>query len=122
MLRAGRLRHRIRIKNPTQVAAGAGNFTTTWPADSADDGEVWADIETLTQLEKFWAAHQSEVATHKITVRYTTAITTKSRLVEGSRQTAAAAAITADHVYHVVSLIPDRLKRELQITVMEEVA
>jgi len=110
MLRAGRLRHRIRIKNPVQVAAGAGNFTTTWPSDAADDGEIWADIETLTQLEKFWAAHQSEVATHKITCRYTDAITTKSRLIEG------------DHTYHVVSLIPDRLKRELQITVVEEMA
>lgn len=107
-MRAGRLRNRIRIKNPSSTDGGSGIHPVTWPTDAQDDGEVWACVEPLSQRELFWASQQGSIATHKITCRYTDAITPKTRLTFGSR------------TFHVVSAIADRKMRELEITAAEK--
>lgn len=100
------MRFRVEIQNPTYTDAGSGNRTVAWTSD----GTIWADITPLSSQERFFAAQQQAQSTHKITCRYTDAITQESRLLHGAK------------TFHVVSVTnTENRNRELQITVLEEV-
>lgn len=75
------LRHRITIQSFTKVADGQGGYTTTW----ADVKTVWAKIENVTGVEKVFAQRLDTNYDHKITIRYTTGISPKMRIVFDSR-------------------------------------
>lgn len=78
---AGRLRHRIKIQSLGLADDGMGGQTEAW----SDMANVWASIEPLTGKELFIAQQVESNVTHKITMRYLAGITTKHRILFGSR-------------------------------------
>jgi SPP1 family predicted phage head-tail adaptor len=83
-MRAGELRHLITLQTPsTATPDGDGGFTNTW----ADLATVWASIvpATARDLERVVAGTVQSSATHLVTIRYLAGVTTKTRVVFGSR-------------------------------------
>lgn len=65
-MRAGQLRHRLQIQEPTETALQSGEKAQTW----ATIATVWGRIEPLSGKE-LWEAQQTRATiSHKITVRY----------------------------------------------------
>ena len=81
----GSLRHSVRLENPTLTADGDGGWTTSWAMLSP--GIVYVSIEPATQrnLERLVSNTVSSDATHVITMRYHSGVTTSTRIVFGSR-------------------------------------
>jgi SPP1 family predicted phage head-tail adaptor len=83
-VRAGELRHLITLQTPsTATPDGDGGFTNTW----TDLATVWASIvpATARDLERLVAGTVQSSATHLVTIRYLAGVTTKTRVVFGSR-------------------------------------
>jgi len=83
-LRAGNLRHRIAIQTETSVSDGMGGFTLSW-ANVENMGSVPAAIWPLSAKENLDAMKLEQQITHKIRIRYQSGITSKNRIVFGSR-------------------------------------
>ena len=83
-MRSGRLRHRIDIQEETSTSDGMGGFTTTW-ASIEGMGSVPAQIMPLSSKEQLDAMKLESVITNKIRIRYRDGITSKNRIVFGSR-------------------------------------
>lgn len=82
----GALRHRVIIENPGgAVPDGDGGYTEVETA--AQPSPIWASIvpATARDLERVIAGTVQSAATHIVTVRYHSGITTKTRLRFGSR-------------------------------------
>ena len=77
----GSLRHSVRLENPTLTADGDGGYTTSWAMLSP--GIVSASIEPATQrsLERLVSNAVSSDASHVVTMRYHSGVTTKTRVV-----------------------------------------
>lgn len=80
-MRAGSLRHSVSIENYTTARGANGTETQSWSAAET----VWASIEQLSGRELMIARQIKADATHRITMRYTSNLTAKSRVVFGSR-------------------------------------
>lgn len=82
-MRAGTLRHLITLQTPASAPDGDGGFTDTW----TDLATVWASIvpATARDLERVVAGTVQSSATHLVTIRYLAGVTTKTRVVFGSR-------------------------------------
>jgi SPP1 family predicted phage head-tail adaptor len=78
---AASLRDRLTIQNVSRVSDGQGGFTETWN----DGTTVWANITPMKGYEKFQAMQMQTPLTHKIAMRYTSEVTTASRLKFGTR-------------------------------------
>lgn len=72
---------RVTVQAITQTTDSQGGFTESW----ADVISLWASIEPMSDYEKFQAQQLQTNTTHKITIRYYSGITTKHRLLYGSR-------------------------------------
>lgn len=75
-MRAGELRHRLKIQRPVQVRTGSGAFDEvfeTWL-------EVWGAVEPLTPREIFAAAQVQSDITTRVRIRYRPGITAKMRV------------------------------------------
>lgn len=64
---AGKLRHPIKIMD---VLSSQGSLGGISPDNTALFLETWAAVDTLTGGEKFAAAQQVSLITHKITIRW----------------------------------------------------
>lgn len=81
MIDIGKMRHRVSIYNPDVVDDLAGG-----PAAAGTLlREVWAAIEPMSSRELAYMAQQQIRATHKITIRYASDITSRMRFVLGTR-------------------------------------
>lgn len=65
----GELRHRITIEENIKVSDGLGGQTETWQA-IATNPQVWAKIDPVSGLERFFSERLEENISHKITIRY----------------------------------------------------
>ena len=83
-MRAGNLRHRVSIEEQADTPDGIGGFSVAWTAISGM-GSVPAAIWPLSSKEQLDAMKLESVATHKIRIRYRSGITSKNRIVFGSR-------------------------------------
>jgi len=83
-LRAGFLRHRVDVQEQTDTPDGMGGFTTSW-ASVSGMGSVPAAIWPLSSKEQLDAMKLESVITNKIRIRYRSGITSKNRMVFGSR-------------------------------------
>jgi SPP1 family predicted phage head-tail adaptor len=84
----GALRHRITLQTPTSVSDGDSGFIDRWPPDGGTTlATVWASIvpATARDLERVVAGTVQSSATHLVTIRYLAGVTTKTRVVFGSR-------------------------------------
>ncbi|WP_169331897.1 phage head closure protein [Zavarzinella formosa] len=77
----GKMDKRVAIQSVTRVSDGQGGFTDSW----ATDATVWANVNPTKGWEKFQAQQTQTPVTHKITIRYRSGITTKQRVLFGSR-------------------------------------
>lgn len=98
-MRAGLLRHRITLQTPTSAPDGDGGFVNTWPPDGGATlaTNVPASIEPASLLgaamgpamskdmERVIAGTVLSSATHLVTMRYLDGVTTKTRVLFGSR-------------------------------------
>ncbi len=65
-MRAGQLRHRLKILKPTDVAASWNNTETTW----ATYATPWGKIEPMSGREYYEAAQVQSETRYIITIRY----------------------------------------------------
>lgn len=106
-LHPGKFRHRIVIeRNNSTTFDAAGTPIAAW----ATYLTVWASVEPLTGRELFQGAQVRPDATHKITIRYRSGITTAMRAKFRSR-----------HFHFESVLDAEERQRELTILAKEEV-
>ncbi len=84
MIRAGKLRHRVDIQVETLTSDGMGGFSSAW-ASVSGMSSVPAQIMPLSSKEQLDAMKLESVITNKIRIRYRAGITSKHRIVFGSR-------------------------------------
>lgn len=80
-MRAGKLRHRIIIKQPTEVQSDTGDETLTWSTLAT----VWASVEPIRGREQIMADASMSECTHRIRLRYVSGLTTQCRIEHKSR-------------------------------------
>ena len=83
-MRAGALRHKVDIQEQTETSDGMGGFTLSW-ASVSGMGSVPAAIWPLSSKEQLDAMKLESVITNKIRIRYRAGITSKNRMLFGSR-------------------------------------
>lgn len=86
---AGRLRHRITIRRPTETANGKGGFTTGWATIA---GSVAAEVEGLDGREAMFAQALQGISSYRITIRWRAGIKASDQVVlpDGSQLNIAA--------------------------------
>jgi SPP1 family predicted phage head-tail adaptor len=77
----GDLRKRLELQALTETADGGGGFTELWAKVTI----VWGSVQPITASERFRAMSLETPITHRIEIRYRNDVTTKSRLLLGSR-------------------------------------
>ena len=87
-----KMRHRVAIQSKVSVGDGQGGFTESW----ATDATVWSYLRPVKGLEKFQAGQLQTPVTHKITIRYRAGVTSKQRVLYGSRVFALKEALNPD--------------------------
>lgn len=81
MVQTGRLRHRVTIQRLTRTEPGDGTVTVDWtPLET-----VWASIEPLRGRELIEAQAFGARTTHRVRMREYDGLTSKDRLLFGSR-------------------------------------
>lgn len=78
---AAAFKKRVIIQNRTFSSDGQGGFTETWTNAST----VWCSIEPMKAMERFQTAQLATPMTHKIVMRYSSTLTSSSRLKYGNR-------------------------------------
>lgn len=97
-MRAGRLRHRVKVQQKVVTRDAYGQEVITWQTHR----EVMAGIEPQTGREFYEADGQQREATTRVAMRYVPGVTTAMRLLHDTT------------VYDVLAIInPDMRNREL---------
>ena len=100
-MRAGRLRHRLKLQSRTETRDAYGGVVTTWTTEKIISGA----LEPLTGQEFFNAQQtQSEVAV-RVVIRYDSAIQDTWRIKNDSK------------IYSIVSII-NEMERDRMMTIM----
>lgn len=84
-MRVGALRHQVTVERPVRAQDAAGAVTTTWTAVATP----WAAVEPMRGQERFVAQQVAAEVSHKITLRYESALagmTPAWRISFGSRR------------------------------------
>lgn len=76
---------RVAVENPTRTKDSAGGWSDAFAA--ASPSPVWASVEPATEanVERLAGAKVEANYSHVIEIRYHASITTKSRIVLGTR-------------------------------------
>ena len=105
-MRAGRLRHRVTIQQPTEGAPNSyGETANTWSTLAT----VWALVQTMSGREGYYAAQVQPDASVQITMRYREDVTTDMRVSYDSRY------------FNILSVIPDPKNTQLVLACAEAV-
>lgn len=81
-MKAGRLRHRVRIEQKSSTDDNQGGVTETWGLLDVVPAEVTPDLEGA---ENETASHTAQTIRHTVSMRYRTGVTPSMRLVFGER-------------------------------------
>lgn len=84
-MRAGRLKHRIRIENPSAETKAANGEKIPGGWQELGSGSMPAGIETLSTKDYFAAQETHSETTHRVVLRYRDGITSQSRIIWLSR-------------------------------------
>ncbi len=76
-----RMDKRVAIQSASQVSDGQGGYSDVW----ATLATVWANIEPTKGWERMQAQQLQSPVTHKVKMRYYSGLTTKHRLLYGTR-------------------------------------
>lgn len=105
-MRAGQLRHPVRIEYPIQTRDTGGGLTTSWTLLDV----VRAEITSEDSGEAVEADSPSSKVRHLVRTRYRTGITSDMR------------AVFRDRSFRILSIVdPDQRKRELILTCVEKI-
>ena len=91
-LRAGRLRHRLRLQKKTESRSSTGAVTAIWTTDST----VWGSIEPLSGREFIAAGGTQNEADVRIIIRYHATITDDWRVWNDSKAYTILAVVNED--------------------------
>ena len=80
-MRAGALRHYATIQNGTESQSSSGESTLTWSTYQ----KVWMSIEPASGREFFASDQLNAVMSHKVKTRFIDGVTTKMRILYGTR-------------------------------------
>ena len=72
----GRFIHYLRVRVPTLTDDGEGGQSPSW----ADGEALWANVEGISAREQAVVGALQKVATHRVTMHYTSDVTTDRRL------------------------------------------
>ena len=80
---AARMRQRVTIQQATETADTAGGTTRSW----SDVATVWAEVLPLGggRIERLFANQLQAEASHRITIRYRSGVTTAMRISYAGR-------------------------------------
>ncbi len=85
-MKTGDLRHSIVLENPgTPSSNGDGDFTVSYAALSPSPVQASIEPATARSLERMAAGSVIASATHLVSMRYHSGVTTKTRITFGSR-------------------------------------
>jgi SPP1 family predicted phage head-tail adaptor len=76
-----KMRKRVELQSVTETTSGLGETSRAW----ATYATVWASIKQLTGRELFYSQQVHSEATTQITIRYSSAVVTKNRVLFGAR-------------------------------------
>lgn len=107
-MRAGSLRHRLRLKSRRDTQNATGEVVSTYVLL----GEVWGSIEQLSGREFFSAQQEQSAATTRIIIRYRPGIDTTTQVEDISP-----AAQLGPEIYDVLHVAEDKRsgRQELQL-------
>ena len=80
-MRPGTLRHRVSIQYPVQTSDGMGGYTEEWATAAQRQAAIWP----VSSRERLDALKLESEVTHRIRVRYLSGVTSKHRILFGSR-------------------------------------
>lgn len=80
----GKKRHRITFQEEVRVPDGAGGFSSDWQ-DIAADPVMWADIEPVKSEKTMLFSQLGQMVTHRIRIRHREDISSRLRVIKGSR-------------------------------------
>lgn len=80
-LPAGQLRYRVIIQEPTRTPDGGKGFTRGWAVHAT----VWGGVEPVTGSERFAGQQLEENVDYVVTIRARSTVTSKMRVVYGTK-------------------------------------
>lgn len=80
-MRAGRLRHRVRLQRKTAARDSYGAEVETW----SDLDTIWASVEPISGREYFQVQQVQSEITHRIRMRYYSGLRFDDRILWGVR-------------------------------------
>lgn len=80
----GKLNKKVLIQSKAKTPDGQGGFSKSWSTISG--GDAWGMIETITGKEVFTAQQLNSQVSHKVTVRYNSAVDADQTVVFESRR------------------------------------
>ena len=80
-MRIGKLRHRVTIETPVEGLDHRGQQIDAWITVAT----VWAEVADLSGREAASARQVYATASVRVTIRHRTGVTTKCRVLHGSR-------------------------------------
>lgn len=105
-MRAGALRHRVRLEDAVDTRDSGGGLTRVWQLLDV----VPASIESEESGEPVEAGSPSSKVRHLVRIRYRTGVTPAMR------------AVFRDRSFRILSIVdPDQRKKELLLTCIEKV-
>jgi SPP1 family predicted phage head-tail adaptor len=81
IVRIGDMRHRVELHAVTEARDGYGQPVETF----AKHSDAWASIEPISMSEKIKSEQIKGERTHKITIRYNSAVVRTDRVIYGTR-------------------------------------
>lgn len=81
MIRAGKMRERVRFERPSQVRSPSGETRLNW----TEIATVWASVDGLPTRDIMQAQQANVLATHKIVCRYRADVDHTSRMIYRGR-------------------------------------
>ncbi len=93
-MRAGRLRHRVRVERDTSAQDGFGAPSVSW----SSLGTRWASVEDLAGRELIEARQVESRATVRVTMRYFDRMTASDRLIKIGPSNTDARTLNITHV------------------------
>jgi len=82
-MRAGKLRHRLFVQEQTRTPDGQGGASVAWSTMS--NGAIWGFVEPMSANEQMQYGQVWPNCNHVIEVRYFSGITSKRRILFGTR-------------------------------------
>jgi len=81
MIKAGCLKHRVTLQNPTKTRSASGSASLGWGTVAT----VWACVRGMSGRDVIMAAQAQALVTHKVTIRYRNDVNSQTRLLYDGR-------------------------------------